>query len=747
MILYDKINLMLPTYKRSDKKLPRFIESALKTAAKPQDLRFTFVVNESDPESVTLIQTMLPASQVCIIKENLPKPHLAKYFNMAYDRTTFAEPGTLVSMLGDDMEFVTQGWDELVLLWANMFNGEGLFYGDDMKGTHKTLCVYFFASRKLVDAQKPHPFMCEMFPVDDMDVIWNYVSKKLRKRFYVPGLQIFHNHATLPGQMDAVWKRMREEMPQVREHRTTVERDGFIWGNDEYEDACVEAIRKVIPETRLGVVMATYDRLELLADTVNSYMAGSDLPAEIYVYDDCSPQVERVEETVARMPGVKFFKGERRLGSAMKTPAALKHFFENTDYDSAIVLDSDCLLHKYWYQRAKAIVKQTAKDGGFGCASLFNVGAHAGAEMPQYPGLLKKLAVGGLSMIVTRRFWKDFILPLEKGRKVEWDNRACLDSVRAGKFVCCSAPSFVQHTGVYEGTHTGGDAVAYASDYMGECNVYERYTIGEEINNGRILFALMGRYGDVLLGSMIANMLIDAGHQVDWWTIPLYAPVISLTCPRAKKIVYGVSPADTWHSVSTKQMTQQHPGYKYYINAQPGAPENHDNLIGSGLSMAVFAKRIAEHITNQLLPADFLQGMQLQKALLPDVRASGLTKPLCLICREVISTAPAISDVEAERLAQKYSSDYNVRFLMRTRPLGLSTRLVRERYIFNLTFLQCFSLIYNHCALFIGNDSGMAWVAMYNRNCKKIIYHTRKRVRETNMLFGKIDPLAEDVVI
>ena len=58
----------------------------------------------------------------------------------------------------------------------------------------------------------------------------------------------------------------------------------------------------------------------------------------------------------------------------------------------------------------------------------------------------------------------------------------------------------------------------------------------------------------------------------------------------------------------------------------------------------------------------------------------------------------------------------------------------------------CVDIIMN-AALFIGNDSGLAWVSMLNKDCKKIIYHKTGKLLQTNCWYNFIDPNAEDVVV
>jgi len=130
-----------------------------------------------------------------------------------------------------------------------------------------------------------------------------------------------------------------------------------------------------------------------------------------------------------------------------------------------------------------------------------------------------------------------------------------------------------------------------------------------------------------------------------------------------------------------------------------------------------------------------------------DLGGVGKVKPLAIIAPEVMSIPiSALSDDDIDELFKKYSVTHDVRLLVKKRPQGLSTKDVNAKYLFGYTFGQCVSIMMQ-AKLFIGNDSGLAWVALYNRECKKIIYHHRKRLNQTNVWYEQLDPLAKDVVV
>jgi len=196
-MIYNKINLICPTYYRL-KKLETFIQSAQKMCKSKQNICFTFCVNKSDQNTVLLINTLCKGWDYHIIYEDLPKPNLAKFYNMMYEHTIFQTPEIIVSMLGDDMEFKTKGYDKLFINAINIHNGIGIFYGND--NIHKkNMCSNIFTTRKFINANRPEPFMNELFSCDVIDRLWFGIAKKLNCLYYFPDIKIQHNHASRVG--------------------------------------------------------------------------------------------------------------------------------------------------------------------------------------------------------------------------------------------------------------------------------------------------------------------------------------------------------------------------------------------------------------------------------------------------------------------------------------------------------------------------------------------------------------------
>ena len=222
---YDSINLIVPTYKRikdTGRKNPdgghifegplaKFIQSsAEKTVKRTSDyISYCFVVNQNDRETMECIMTRMAGYNFEIIVENEPQPHLAKFYNMAYEQTKFNEPNRLVSMLGDDMVFETPQYQDFILDEVNKRNGDAFVYCNDAYIAGLNCAVNFFTTRKVVDATGK-PFMKPDCQAEMIDLIWTEIANMANIAVYLSDVVIFHEHMDrLPENLrDESWRRL-----------------------------------------------------------------------------------------------------------------------------------------------------------------------------------------------------------------------------------------------------------------------------------------------------------------------------------------------------------------------------------------------------------------------------------------------------------------------------------------------------------------------------------------------------------
>ena len=217
---YNRICCMIPTYGRSNTLFPVCLKTAIETSSSPSSVCFALCINVRDVETQEFLAAYdWRGHDWETFEENLPSPNLATYFNMLFDKTkTKPERGTLVTMLGDDMEFLTPNWDKLILDAVNAYKGVGVFWANDDYIARERCPVNLFLARDFVDATE-HPFMCESFDAEMIDYIWGKVGKYTKTSHFLPDVHIKHNHNTRKqrSEWDDTFKRLN--VIQERVHK------------------------------------------------------------------------------------------------------------------------------------------------------------------------------------------------------------------------------------------------------------------------------------------------------------------------------------------------------------------------------------------------------------------------------------------------------------------------------------------------------------------------------------------------
>lgn len=338
-VFYDKICVMLPTYGRAATKLPVFLKSMIETAHDLSNVCVSFVVNEKDTDTVAAINRLCGALlDYEILYESSMECNLAQYFNLSYDTTRFNAPTTCVSMFGDDMVFVTQNWDAIMLEKMNDKMGFGIVYGDDDYCQHEGLCVYFITSRMYIELTGK-PFMHPEFGADWIDVIHMKAAKELGAAWYVPSLHIRHEHFTKTNTMDETTVRNRVVATECNK------RGGEV---DPYVTEVVSNVRSALAAvdlSELAFVMTTYDRVPILDRSVRTWNKSVWTP-EITVYDDGSVRIDEVRATIGKMRGAMMVEGSH-LGCDGNNIWALRGSLR-PGVKAVVVLDSDTIFSEAW---------------------------------------------------------------------------------------------------------------------------------------------------------------------------------------------------------------------------------------------------------------------------------------------------------------------------------------------------------------------------------------------------------------
>lgn len=225
---YDVIDIMLPTYKRTNDLLPKFLKSIYDTAENLSNLRLTLCVNRSDAETLEFVDRYdFGGLKHETIIEDTRQPNLAKYFNLMEERSIWRSNNVVITMFGDDMLFLTNGWDKIIIDRINAKQGVGVFYCNDNYIAKQSLCVNLFVTRPFVDATQA-PFMCDIYHADMIDLVWYYVGYYTSTLHYCEDIEIQHNHNTKRPEMewDGTFRRLRpvQELANKKENQSKCQR-------------------------------------------------------------------------------------------------------------------------------------------------------------------------------------------------------------------------------------------------------------------------------------------------------------------------------------------------------------------------------------------------------------------------------------------------------------------------------------------------------------------------------------------
>jgi hypothetical protein len=195
MTNYDQINFMLPTRKRVPQ-LRQFITSSLANVTSFNRIAFTFLVDKDDYQTrYYLDKTRLPCDSAVLLWDE-PTPHLGKMYNKLYRETPFKD--AVVSMVGDDMEWMTPSYNEPILNAINDLDGFAVVSCNDSYIQQGKIFVNLFTTRRMVEATGA-PFMSEEFPMDFIDVVWTELARHTKTEVYLSEVILKHCHSTCAG--------------------------------------------------------------------------------------------------------------------------------------------------------------------------------------------------------------------------------------------------------------------------------------------------------------------------------------------------------------------------------------------------------------------------------------------------------------------------------------------------------------------------------------------------------------------
>ena len=220
-----KIALLVPSRERILGKRS-LAESIIRTANDINNVNLYFGIDDDDPTKSEAIKISdeFPFVKIIEIHNNGKFDGLGKLWNICLKETS----EEIIAMIGDDMTFITQKWDNIIL---DEFNGSNC-PKDNIKmvycydGRHgPRIAVNAFIHRRYTDITGY--FMREEFKVDFIDLWLQQIFASLGRLKYRGDIHIEHNHWSF-GKMkvDNVVKKLRgNNYPEISQDlwRNTVE--------------------------------------------------------------------------------------------------------------------------------------------------------------------------------------------------------------------------------------------------------------------------------------------------------------------------------------------------------------------------------------------------------------------------------------------------------------------------------------------------------------------------------------------
>jgi hypothetical protein len=249
-----------------------------------------------------------------------------------------------------------------------------------------------------------------------------------------------------------------------------------------------------------------------------------------------------------------------------------------------------------------------------------------------------------------------------------------------------------------------------------------------------IVLSNVGRYGDTVLASIVVNMLVAGGNKVKWATSRRYIDLVRAVAPDAEAVIHPhFERHDYTDLVNASVLRELFPGHDAYVNAQFGARE--DYCFTSGKHPLHWLRDKVESLTGIRLGTnwkDFLIYRNPSEIRIPDLGG----KPLAIISPGAISDYPPVFwlDGRLRKIHDALVPRYDVRLLVENGPENVDG----YRHLYGYSFVDAIKVV-QQAQLFVGQDSGMSWAALYSP-CRKEVWHRRTRYDVYKTSFTEVDP-------
>lgn len=210
---------------------------------------------------------------------------------------------------------------------------------------------------------------------------------------------------------------------------------------------------------KIGLVITTYNRPEYVNRCLETIRALKQFPDAIYVYDDCSDNLDSLTMIATlytigtRCSFIRAAKNEGIQNSILKAFDRL--IWEG--YDVLINLDADAIVKPDFITR---LTDMLAKHPDKIITGFNTITGGRHKPVSYFDGGVYKRTIGGINMCMTAETYRDIVRPNLTAKN--WDWKVCEEMQRRNKYFVALTPSCVQHIGLVSsmGHYDGGVDVA-----------------------------------------------------------------------------------------------------------------------------------------------------------------------------------------------------------------------------------------------------------------------------------------------
>ena len=199
---------------------------------------------------------------------------------------------------------------------------------------------------------------------------------------------------------------------------------------------------------KLGIVICTYERPNLLAQCMQSILAADKpLGTQIVFVDDNSKGKELEHILHSHLYSVITKTENKGIHDSIKQ--GFNYLFYTQDCDVVMNLDSDAIIKKNGITKLLELHEQFPDTIVSGFNTLVPDSVTRKPRHPivsEFDNYVTKKSIGGINMVVNKNVYEKYVLP--ELHSYNWDWRVCHRMQKDNKLFIVSKPSVVQHLGI-----------------------------------------------------------------------------------------------------------------------------------------------------------------------------------------------------------------------------------------------------------------------------------------------------------